>query len=579
MSRRRAPVGLLLSASLLLAACASDPTVTEAPATPTPAPSASATPTASEQPFEPAAWPATGSACDTEGYTGRIGRIAAPDARTVRFTLCAPDGGFLARIADPALGILDAATIEALAADPAAARSLAGTGPYRIDRWRAGADAILVAVAEEPTALSQTPTLVLRWAADATQRLLELQSATVDGIDAPGRLDLERIATQPELAVVPRAGMSTAYLAFGNEDAFDSGRVRRAIAASLDRAALATAAFPAGSTEASHLVPCVVPGGCAGEAWYAFNAPAAAAELAAAGFDLEGSYTIHVSSRGVPGLADPPAVAEAIAAQLRDNLGLEIAVDVMTARNFAKELADGTLEGLYLSAASSTVADPVTYLSPLFRAGLKAAPATRAKDVRVALGDAIATPDADAREAAFGRANDAIRAVAPLIPLVNAGSVVAFRADVGTVVTSPLGTDALGSFTPGDRRQLVFMGAREPSGAYCGDQRSADALRVCALVTQPLYAFGPGTLEPAPALAERCTPDAAATVWTCTLRERVAFHDGSRLDAGDVLATYVAQWDVSRPLRAARPEATFAAWGALFGGTIGTAPAATPPPG
>jgi ABC-type transport system substrate-binding protein len=537
------------------------------------------TPSVSEPPFERAAWPSGGSACDTEGYTGRIGRIAAVDARTVRFTLCAPDGAFLARIADPALGILDSTTIERLAGDPAVARSLAGTGPYRIERWTTGQDAILAAVAAEAEAVSQTPTLVLRWAADPTQRTFELQSATVDGIDAPGRLDLERIATQPELAVVPRSGLATVFLAFGDEDAFDSVRVRRAIAASLDRAALAASAFPAGSAAATHLVPCVVPGGCAGEAWYAFNAPAAAAALAAAKFDLDGSYTIHVPNRPLAGLANPAAVAEAVAAQLRDNLGLEIAIDVMTARNFAAEVAAGKLEGLYLSSTSSSVADPVAYLDPLFRAGLKATPATRGKEVRAALAEAAATADAEVRETALGRANDAIRNVVPLIPLVNPGSVVAFRSDVAGVATSPLGTDPLGAVTPGDRSQLVFMGIGEPSGAYCGNQRSADALRVCALVTEPLYAFATDTLRPEPRLAERCTPDADAVVWTCTLREGVVFHDGTRLDAGDVLATYVAQWDVSAPLRAARPEATFASWAALFGESINsTADALTPAP-
>ena len=63
--------------------------------------------------------------------------------------------------------------------------------------------------------------------------------------------------------------------------------VRRAIAASLDRGALTTAAFPAGSVVPTHLTPCVVAGACEGTSWYEFNAPAAVAALAAAGFDLE----------------------------------------------------------------------------------------------------------------------------------------------------------------------------------------------------------------------------------------------------------------------------------------------------
>ena len=82
-----------------------------------------------------------------------------------------------------------------------------------------------------------------------------------------------------------------------------------------------------------------------------------------------------------------------------------------------------------------------------------------------------------------------------------------------------------------------------------------------------LYGFKPGTMTVEPRLAQ-CEPDAQATVWTCRLRQGVTFHDGARLDAGDVLASYVAQWDRSRPQRAASP-APFATWDALFGGTIG----------
>jgi peptide/nickel transport system substrate-binding protein len=115
------------------------------------------------------------------------------------------------------------------------------------------------------------------------------------------------------------------------------------------------------------------------------------------------------------------------------------------------------------------------------------------------------------------------------------------------------------------------MQAAEPAGAWCGDQRGADAMRLCALVTDPLYAFAPGTLKPGPRLAEACTMAEGGTVWTCRLRAGVAFHDGTALDAGDVLATYVAQWDASSSLRAARPEARFA-WGALFGATMDASP-------
>ena len=37
-------------------------------------------------------WPSGGSACGTRDYEGLIGRIDAPNARTVRFSLCEADG-------------------------------------------------------------------------------------------------------------------------------------------------------------------------------------------------------------------------------------------------------------------------------------------------------------------------------------------------------------------------------------------------------------------------------------------------------------------------------------------------------
>lgn len=568
MRRPELPVSLLLVAALAVAACASEPPVTVPPATPTPGPSAGATAGPGEVPFQPAAWPPSGSACDTEGYTGRMGRIEAVDARTVRFTLCSPDGAFPARIADPSLAILDTATLERLAEDAAAGRSLAGTGPFRIDGWDEGG-VILVAV-DEGDATAGAPTVVLRWAAEPAQRTFELLSATVDGIDAPAPLDLERIGELPELAVTPRTGLSTAYLAFGNDGAFDDPRVRRAIAGALDRDALASAAFPDGSSVPTHFTPCPVPGGCAGEAWYGFNAPAAKAELEAAGFDLKEVYALHVPARPVAGLPDPLRAAEAIQAQLNENLGLDVEIDVSGVRELDADEAEGTLSGLYLSGVGSTVADPATFLGPVFGSG-ESGPATRTEGVPDALAEAAATDDPATREAAFGRANDAVRDAAAAIPLVIPGSVVAFRSDVGSVVTSPLGLDPLGTFTPGDRRQLVFMQATEPAGVWCGDQRAADAMRLCALVTDPLYAFAPGTLQPGPRLAEGCTAAEGATVWTCRLRDGVTFHDGAALDAGDVLATYAAQWDASSPLRAARPDARFA-WGTLFGSTMDSSP-------
>ena len=568
-TRRPASWAVILTAVVILAACDAGPVMTGPPAVgnPTSAPSAGS-PAPSEARFSPASWPASGSACGREGYRGNLGRIEATEARTVVFTLCAPDGAFLSRVAHPALGVLDAATIDELATDSGSARSLAGTGPYRIDQWTRDQNVRLVRAGDAASADARVPTLVLTWADDPTQRTTGLQSATVDGIDAPGPLDLDRIATLPELAVYPRDGLATAYLGFGTGDGLGKVAVRHALAGALDRDTLATDGFAAGSPAATHITPCDIDGGCGGKDWYGFNAPAASAALAAAKFDLRQTYMLHVPDGPVPGLPDPAGLAKAVAAQLETNIGMRTEIDTMPFRDYQADLATGKLDGLFLGGVASSLADPGAFLEPLFGADVKSTAADRTPKAAPAIEDAATTADPAARANAFGRANDAIRDAAALVPLAHPGSVAAFRTDVTDVATSPLGLDPLGRFTPGDRSQLVFMQASEPDGAYCGDQVSGDAYRLCGLVVEGLYGFRPGTMTVEPQLAQQCEPNAQATVWTCRLRQGVTFQDGARLDAGDVLASYVAQWDRSQPLRMAS-AGSFATWDALFGGTIG----------
>ena len=564
----RGVVPALVVVTLVSAACGGDPEVT-APPSPTPSPTPTPTPAITEIPFAAAAFPASGSACDVEGYNGRLGRVEAVDARTVRFALCAPDAAFLARLAHPVAGVLDATSFASLARDPDVRPTLAGTGPYVVDRWVPGQNVLLARAGSESTPDAVNPVMVVAWDADAAARTAALEDAAIDGVDAPGPGELAQIATLPELVVTDRAGLATAFLAFGAGPAFSGAEVRRAIAGSLDRDALVTAAFPTGTTVPSHLTPCIVDGACGGPGWYEFNAPAGAAALATEGFDLERTYPLHVPDGPVPGLPDPSGAAEAVKAQLETNLGLKVTIDAMPAADFRRAVDDGSLNSLYLDGVESPLADASGFLEPLFGEGVRSTPARRATGVATALERAAAETDAGDRAATIAEANTAIRDAAVVVPLAHPGSAVTFRSDVAGVVTSPLGLDPLGAATPGDRPQLVFAQETEPAGAWCGDQAALDAFRLCGLLADGLFGFAPGGLTPEARLARSCDPDKDAEVWTCTLARDVTFNDGTGLDAGDVLASVVASWDASGTIREAAPDDAFATWDALFGGPIG----------
>jgi ABC-type transport system substrate-binding protein len=113
------------------------------------------------------------------------------------------------------------------------------------------------------------------------------------------------------------------------------------------------------------------------------------------------------------------------------------------------------------------------------------------------------------------------------------------------------------------------MDADEPAGLYCPDETEPEAMRVCTQVFEGLYRYTLGDTTPQPALAESCTPNEEADIWTCTLQDGVRFHDGSRLDSNDVVLSYAVQWDAGHPLHQGR-TGEFRAFLDRFGGLLNT---------
>ena len=96
--------------------------------------------------------------------------------------------------------------------------------------------------------------------------------------------------------------------------------------------------------------------------------------------------------------------------------------------------------------------------------------------------------------------------------------------------------------------------------------------RFCEQLFEGLYSYAIGGTAPEPGLATACDPSADSTVWTCHLREGVAFHNGATLDSGDVLLTYAMQWDAAHPLHVGQ-EGLFEYWSYLFAGYLNPPPA------
>jgi ABC-type transport system substrate-binding protein len=66
-------------------------------------------------------------------------------------------------------------------------------------------------------------------------------------------------------------------------------------------------------------------------------------------------------------------------------------------------------------------------------------------------------------------------------------------------------------------------------------------------VVETLYDYELDSGETIPELATSCEANEESTVWTCTLREGVKFHDGSDFDSNDVVASWAAGIDAENP--------------------------------
>ncbi len=564
---------LLAGTAIVFAACSG----TTPSASPSTAPSVapSVAPSASADPFVPASYPEDGnSACTIADYSGQIGLIKTIDPMTVEFTLCAPDAAFLSKIAFTSLAIQDADYLkETGGGGEALVRNPNGTGPYKLKAWTSGSDISLETHAGYWGTPPLTPNAVIRWSSESAQRLLELTSGNVDGIDNPGADDFETIEANPDLALFPRTALNVFYIGMNNTKEFwDNEKVRQAIALGIDRQRIVDTYYPPGSSVASHFTPCDIPGGCTGEEWYGFDPVAAKALLAEAGYPDGFKTKLHLRDVVRGYLPTPVDVATDIQAQLKTNLNITAEIDVQDATTYLTTASQGQLDGLFLLGWGADYPDVTNFLDVFFGVGADDGFGTKWDDITGPLKTGGQTADQAARDAAYTEANNAIKTHIPMIPVAHGGSGTAYRADVTGAHSSPLGNEGLFAMKAGDRDQIVWLQNGEPGGLFCGDVTDGESLRVCEQLFEGLYSYAIGGTAPEPGLAESCTANADSTVWTCALRDGVTFHNGATLGSDDVLLTYAMQWDAAHPLHVGQ-EGLFEYWSYLFAGYLNPPPA------
>jgi ABC-type transport system substrate-binding protein len=501
----------------------------------------------------------------TADNPAKLKSIEAVDQYTVKFTLCSPDPAFPSKVAFTVFSIVSKTALDAAGGDSVKLSDAPdGTGPYMLKEWVRGDHITYVANPNYWGTPPKAKTLIFRFSAESAQRLLELQSGTVDGIDNPAPEDFDKIEADTTLKLYPRPALNIFYVGFQNTmKPFDNEKVRQALAMAIDKKRIVDNFYPKGSIVAEQFDPPVLkPGFTDGLKWYDFNVETAKTMLKDAGFPngFETTLSYRNVVRGY--LPNPKQVAQEIQAELA-NINVKVTLKEMESAAFIDATSAGK-EPMYLLGWGADYPDSTNFFDYHFANPNNLQFGNQFPDLVAEINAAAKLSDPAARQQHYDKVNELIKQHVPMVPVAHGGSATVFKADVTGAHASPLTNEIFAVMQPADREQLVWMQNGEPAALWCSDETDGETLRGCEAMYDSLLAYKVGSTEVEPALAQKFEPNAELTEWTFNLRQDVKFASGKPLDANDVVASYTSQWDASSPNHKGRTT-TFEYFGTFFG--------------
>jgi ABC-type transport system substrate-binding protein len=567
---------MLLTISMAIAACAAPPATAPAPTAVT-APTKAAAPTTAPAPTAAAAATTAPAAAAFKGmkveapdckYGGEVKSLEAIDQLTFKMTLCKPDAAIAHKVAPVVMSIQDQDFLNANGGNSLKmSEKPDGTGPYMLKEWVRGDHITFEADPNYWGPAPKSKTLVLRWSKEAAQRLLELKSGTVDGIDNPNPEDYDSIKQSADLKLLNRSGQpNTFYIGLNNlKPPLDNEKVRQAIAMSIDKERLLKNFYPAGSLVAEQFVPPSFKPGYStegdGAKWYKPDPAAAKALLAEAGFpdgiDLTLGYRDVVRSY----LPLPGKVAQDLQAQLAP-AGIRLKIAPLDSTAFLQSVSSGQQQ-IFLLGWGADYPDPTNFYDFHLTGAIQNFGKTY-PDLVEAINAAALENDPVERQKKYDTVNALVKKHVPLIPMMHGTSAAVFKGATDGAYVALVGGEKFRYMGNNNKGPFVWMQGAEPSALWCADTLDGESQRACGQLAESLVAYKPGTLELGPNLAEKWEANKDLTEWTFTLRPGVKFHSGATLDANDVVATFAAQWDAKNPNHKGQTGG-FEYWAGVFG--------------
>jgi len=339
-----------------------------------------------------------------------LAAIEVVDARRVRFRPKKPRATLR--------GDLDVAILKADEASRVRDAPLTGSGPFRRVRWEAGAITLAPASTYDWFAPPPTRGVVVRTVRDEPARALRIIAGSVDvasNVLAPAlALSLPDRSDAPHgLRAFRRAGAASTFLAIQcSRPELGSAEVRRAIAASIDRATIVSAKLGGAASLSTGLLPPTI--------------ALAPRERAALTFDPAGAASVlaPLGKRGVRlGLATSTdrtriGIARAIAQSISD-AGIPTEVRTYEFGTFFARLSAGDFDLAPLIASEVTDPDVLRWYLHGDAHPPRGANRARIRDARVdaLLDRGLSTLEPTARRGVYEELEQVLRDVMPYVPL------------------------------------------------------------------------------------------------------------------------------------------------------------------
>ena len=293
--------------------------------------------------------------------------VIAVDDYTVKFLLNRPDGAFLSNMAMDFASIVSAEYAEQLLANgtpEALNRNPVGTGPFRLVTYRRDELIRYRAHPEYWRGQARSENLIFAITPDASARLQRLRAGECHIMAYPNPADLESMHADPNIVVMTREGLNTAYVAFNTlVPPFDDPRVRRALNWAIDKPTLVDRAYRGTATVARGPLPPAQWGYYAPGDALPYDPDAARALLADAGAS---GLTLRLWALPVsrPYNPDGPLVAELIQANWAA-IGVQADIITYDWNVYLERAAALDRDGVVMAGWSSDNADPDNFLGTL----------------------------------------------------------------------------------------------------------------------------------------------------------------------------------------------------------------------